>query len=125
MFELQGIDHVALSVRDVEGSANWYIATLGFERRFEGMWKGIPVFIGKGKAALALFPSPKRNPAKPKRSGILHFAFGTDRKNFLVAQEELMNRGIAFQFRDHEISHSIYFSDLDDHQIEITTYELP
>ena len=61
----------------------------------------------------------------PKRSGILHFAFGTDRRNFLVAQDELTNRGIAFQFQDHEISHSIYFSDPDGHQIEITTYELP
>jgi len=125
MFELQGIDHVALSVRDVERSANWYIETLGFERRFEGMWNSIPVFIGKGKAAIALFPSANKNPETPKRSGILHFAFGTDRRNFLVAQEELTNRGIAFQFQDHEISHSIYFSDLDGHQIEITTYELP
>jgi catechol-2,3-dioxygenase len=125
MFELEGIDHVALAVRDVEGSAKWYIENLGFERRYEGMWDGIPVFIGKGRAAIALFPSANKNPKVPTRYGILHFAFGTDRRNFLAAQEELTSRGIAFQFQDHEISHSIYFSDPDGREIEITTYELP
>ncbi len=124
MFELERIDHVALAVRDVEGSANWYIEILGFERRYEGMWSGIPVFVGKGRAAIALFPSTNENREAPGRHGILHFAFWTDRKNFLAAQEELTNRGITFQFQDHEISHSIYFSDPDGHEIEITTYEV-
>ncbi len=30
--QLEGIDHVALAVRDVEQSAQWYIDILGFER---------------------------------------------------------------------------------------------
>ena len=124
MFELEGLDHVALAVRDVEHSANWYIKTLGFERRFEGMWNGIPVFIGKAEAAIALFPSANKNSEMPKRRGILHFAFRTDRRNFFVAQEDLTRGGVAFQFQDHEISHSIYFSDPDGHEIEITTYEV-
>ena len=124
MFELKRIDHVALSVRDVEVSAKWYIENLGFERRHEGMWDDIPVFIGKGEAAIALFPSENKNSETSKRNGILHFAFWTDRKNFLAAQEELTRRGIAFHFQDHEISHSIYFNDPDGHQLEITTYEL-
>ena len=125
MFKLERIDHVALSVRDVERSANWYADTLGFERRYEGMWNGIPAFIGKGQAAIALFPSDNnKNSEMPKRRGILHFALWADRKNFLAAQEELTKRGIAFHFQDHEISHSIYFDDPDGHQIEITTYEV-
>ena len=143
--ELEGIDHVAMSVRDVEHSAQWYIDILGFERRFEGMWNGVPTFIGKGKTALALFPAksnttstslavaalgtPKRDEggsAKAARGEIrmLHLAFRADRKNFLAAQEELKRHGIKFEFEDHEISHSIYFCDPDGHQLEITTYEL-
>ena len=55
MIDVEGIDHVALSVRDVERSAQWYIDVLGFERRHEGMWEGIPVFIGKGTTSIALF----------------------------------------------------------------------
>jgi catechol 2,3-dioxygenase-like lactoylglutathione lyase family enzyme len=55
---------------------------------------------------------------------MLHLAMRANRKNFLAAQEELKRRGIKFEFQDHEIAHSIYFRDPDDHQLEITTYEL-
>jgi catechol 2,3-dioxygenase-like lactoylglutathione lyase family enzyme len=124
--DLEGIDHVAMSVRDVEKAAQWYIDVLGFEKKFEGMWDGVPVFIGKGTTALALFPvrdgSKKGTPAEIR---MLHLAMRADRKNFLVAQAELKQRGINFEFQDHEISHSIYFRDPDGHRLEITTYEFP
>ena len=55
--ELEGIDHVALTVRDVEEAAKWYADVLGFDQRYEGMWSGIPTFIGKGNTAIALFPA--------------------------------------------------------------------
>jgi catechol 2,3-dioxygenase-like lactoylglutathione lyase family enzyme len=125
--QLEGIDHVALAVRDVERAANWYADVLGFERRYEEMWDGVPTFIAKGNTAIALFPL--RNNDSPSargtgRRGMLHLAFRANRKNFLTAQRELEKRGIKFEFQDHEISHSIYFRDLDGHELEITTYEL-
>jgi catechol-2,3-dioxygenase len=127
MFTLEGLDHVALAVTDVERSAKWYLEVLGFERRHEGMWKGVPVFIGLGQTALALFPAKmedaKSSPARAA-TRILHFALRADRQNFLAAQRGLTSRGIAFQFEDHGISHSIYFRDPDGHQLEITTYDL-
>jgi catechol 2,3-dioxygenase-like lactoylglutathione lyase family enzyme len=135
--DLEGIDHVAMSVRDVERSARWYIDVLGFERRFPGMWDGTPVFIGKGTTSIALFPAQSITTASSakataagstsdQRGGVrmLHLAFGASKKNFLAAQEELKQRGIQFEFQDHEISHSIYFSDPDGHKLEITTYDL-
>ena len=126
--QLEGIDHVALSVRDVELSAKWYIDVLGFERKHEGMWKGIPTFIAKGTTAIALFPArnhdSKKTPTRAAWMDMLHLAFRADRKNFVVAQRELKERGITFEFQDHEISHSIYFRDPDGHELEITTYEL-
>jgi catechol 2,3-dioxygenase-like lactoylglutathione lyase family enzyme len=127
VIDIEGIDHVALSVRDVERSAQWYIDVLGFERRHEGMWDGVPVFIGKGTTSLALFPDRSQERSTSSlRSGVrmLHLALRANRKNFLAAQEELKRRGIQFEFQDHEISHSIYFQDPDGHQLEITTYEL-
>ena len=130
MFALEGIDHVALAVSDVERSAAWYIDVLGFERRYPGMWEGVPVFIGKGTTAIALFPGPPRDdssssqPDRPNEADMLHLAMRADRKNFLAAQEELRKRGIKFEFHDHEISHSIYFRNPDGHRLEITTYEL-
>ena len=125
--ELEGIDHVAMSVRDVERSAQWYIDVLGFERRYEEMWDGVPVFIGKGTTALALFPiRGDSGSTSTDRGGVrmLHLAMRASRKNFLAAQEELKQRGIKFEFQDHEIAHSIYFRDPDGHKLEITTYDL-
>jgi catechol 2,3-dioxygenase len=127
MFELEGLDHVALAVRDVERSAEWYVEVLGFERRFQGMWEGVPVFVARDKTALALFPAEtdQENSARPRRrTGMLHLALRADRGNFAAAQRELTRRGIAFHFQDHEISHSIYFRDPDGIELEITTYEL-
>ena len=132
---LEGIDHVALAVRDVERAAQWYIEVLGFERRHEGMWGGVPVFIGKRNTAIALFPIRER-PSSAKAtaarspSGVrtdirmLHLAMRASRNNFLAAQEELKRRDIDFEFQDHGIAHSIYFRDPDGHKLEITTYEL-
>ena len=126
MFDLEGLDHIALAVRDVERSAKWYIDVLGFERRYAGMWEGVPVFIGKGRTALALFPlrRDQKSPKLPNPDGILHFALRADRTNFLAAHRDLTSRGIAFHFQDHEISHSIYFRDPDGYEVEITTYDL-
>lgn len=124
MFELDGIDHIALTVADTESTANWYIDVLGFERRHEGMWNGIPVFIGKGKTSIALFSRRGRRSGSADHGGMLHFALRTDRENFLKAQGELKTRKIDFKFQDHQISHSIYFRDPNGYEIEITTYDL-
>ena len=133
--DLDGIDHVALSVTDVERSAKWYIEVLGFERRYQDVWKGIPVFIGKGTTAIALFraegsehpvgDSHRAQPGAHTGPRMLHLAFRASGEAFKAAQQELQSHGIPFQFEDHEISHSIYFRDPDGHNLEITTYDLP
>lgn len=127
MFEIDALDHVALSVRDLAHSAEWYSDVLGFRRLHKEMWNGVPVFVGNGRAAIALFPASEEVRSAPADHAILrvlHFAFRTNRKNFMRAQDELKKRGISFQFQDHEIAHSIYFRDPDGHEIELTTYEL-
>jgi catechol 2,3-dioxygenase-like lactoylglutathione lyase family enzyme len=127
MFKIEALDHVALAVRDVERSARWYADVLGFKQEHEGMWDGVPIFVGNGDAAVALFPARDKAGSTPHDRAMvrtLHFAFRADRENFLRAQDELKKRAIAFDFQNHEISHSIYFRDPDGHKIEITTYEL-
>ena len=125
--QLERIDHVAMGVRDIERSAEWYIEVLGFERLHEGVWNGVPTFVGKGNTGLALFPATANQKSAPSSHcdlRMLHLAFRANRQNFLAAQQELEKRGIKFEFQDHQISHSIYFRDPDGHALEITTYDL-
>ena len=127
MFELERIDHVAITVRDIENSVKWYREILGLEQYYEDAWGGVPAMIGKGGTCLALFKAKGNNPV-PARGretiAMQHLAFKTDRKNFEEAQKSLKEKGIKFEFQDHEISHSIYFNDPDGYEIEITTYDL-
>src|SRR5438105_14287700 len=105
--QLEGIDHVALGVRDIERSVKWYIEVLGFERLHDGVWNGVPTFIGKGKTGIALFPaSPnaKRTSSSHREVRLLHLAFRATRHNLLAAHRELEKRGLIFDFRDHEIT---------------------
>jgi catechol 2,3-dioxygenase-like lactoylglutathione lyase family enzyme len=128
MFRVRHIDHVALTVRDLEGSVAWYRDVLGLERRHENVWGKVPAMMCAGETGVALFPASTGNPkpAPGRRDGAImrHLAFQVDRDNFLGAQAELRARGIPFSFEDHQIAHSIYLNDPDGYEIELTTYEL-
>ncbi|HXY35767.1 MAG TPA: VOC family protein [Planctomycetaceae bacterium] len=127
MFSVEGIDHIALAVRDVERSVAWYKDVLGLERRYEEAWGNYPAMVGVGTTSIALFPvegaQPKGSPGRDVLA-MRHFAFRADRANFERARGELQKRGIALEYQHHGISESIYFHDPDGHEVEITTYEL-
>jgi len=125
--KLQHIDHVAITVSDLARSLAWYSDVLGLERRFEDEWGDVPTMVCAGETCVALFPSDSPDPQSvPVRETVSmrHFAFRVDRENFTAAQERFRERGIEFESADHGIAHSVYISDPDGHQIEITTYEL-
>lgn len=127
MFQIEGIDHVALLVRDVEESVRWYSDVLGLRRLYEEVWGSFPAVVGTGGTSLALFPVAGTAPHPPPGRDTIcvrHLAFRVNAPNFAAAQEELQRRGIRFEFQDHQAAHSIYFNDPDGHQLEITTYEL-
>lgn len=128
VFRLEGIDHVALTVRDVRRSARWYVEVLGLERRFEEEWGDFPAVVGIGTTSLALFPVKGTDPPPPPGPDTLcfrHVAFRVDRENFARARDTLAARGIALEFQDHGAAHSLYLADPDGHQLEITTYAIP
>ena len=123
MMRLEQIDHVALRCASSEATKAWYVSTLGFEHVFPAQWGGVPIFLRLGSTFITLFPEKGSEQASNGR--IWHFALraGTY-ADFPSAQTELQAPGISFRFRDHEIAHSIYFSDPDEVLLEITTYDL-
>ena len=124
---IQQLDHIAITVRDLNRSREWYCDVLGLEHRYAEVWGEVPTFVCAGDTGIALFPAsvdePKSKPGDDTLS-MRHFAFRVDRENFEGAQRELGQRGIKFEFQDHIISHSIYFADPDGHRLELTTYEV-
>jgi catechol 2,3-dioxygenase-like lactoylglutathione lyase family enzyme len=127
MFSVEGIDHIALSVRDVERSVAWYREVLALERRHQDVWGSYPAVVGAGTTSIALFPVDGAEPKpSPGSDGLAmrHFAFRTDRENFELARRELSERGITLHSEHHGISESLYFRDPDGHELEITTYQV-
>jgi catechol 2,3-dioxygenase-like lactoylglutathione lyase family enzyme len=127
MFRVEGLDHVALSVRDVARSVAWYQDVLGLERRYEAVWGDFPAVVGAGTTALALFPTPVADPSPPPGREVLsvrHIAFRVGREAFERARGHLASRGITPTFEDHAAAHSLYFADPDGHRLEITTYDV-
>jgi catechol 2,3-dioxygenase-like lactoylglutathione lyase family enzyme len=128
MFQVEGLDHIAITVSDLEASVKWYEQVLGLKNDHPGLWGGVPVmmFAVIGSSGLALFPA-KANATLPDNLGNLiatqHIAFRVSRASFEAAQAHLHDLRIPFKFQDHDISHSIYFDDPDQHRLELTTYE--
>ena len=128
MLRVEGLDHVALTVRDVARSVAWYRDVLGLERRYEEVWGDYPAVVGAGTTSLALFPASVPDPAPPVGRDVLsvrHIAFRVDRATFDRARGDLAARGLAPTFQDHAAAHSLYFTDPDGHQLELTTYDVP
>lgn len=126
MIRVDHLDHIALTVADVQRSAEWYRLVLGLERRFE-QWES-PVMMCAGNTCIALFPDvqqPGSPHLPPGRSGVRHFAFRIDRQMFVHAREVLRERGTDFDFENHDdIAHSLYLRDPDGYVVELTTYDL-
>lgn len=121
--KLEQIDHVALHCASPEKTKQWYLDTLGFEHVFPGQWSGVPIFIRLGSTFIALFPL--KAGAGTGDGRISHLALRAKTyADFKSAQADLQARRVAFEFQDHEVSHSIYFRDPDGFQLEITTYDV-
>ena len=120
----QGLDHVAIAVADVDRSQRFYADVLGFERA-HAEWE-VPVVMAASGTGVAIFEKGLHGgeDAGTPETRILHIAFRVDREGLERAREELDERGLSPRFSDHGISHSLYFSDPDGHELELTTYDV-
>ena len=126
-FKIEYLDHVAIRVKDLELSANWYERVLGLTKYKLEEWGEFPIFMLSNKSGIALFPANLQDDTinqKSKNIKIDHFAFNVTRDNFEKAKVKYEDLGLKFQVTDHYYFDSIYTTDPDGHTVELTTIKV-
>jgi catechol 2,3-dioxygenase-like lactoylglutathione lyase family enzyme len=125
VLRVQALDHLTITVSDVERSVRFYSEVLGMERG--PVWPGEVTMMTAGDTHIAIAHWAKGEKPSGTRPPITvdHFAFRVDKKTFELAARELPERGVKVEHvSDHGIQQSIYFRDPDGHQLELTCYEI-
>lgn len=123
-FDIDFLDHVAIRVKDLELSVQWYSEVLGLKKIQLEQWGPYPIFMLAGKTGIALFPIQEQEIARskgPVKGCVDHFAFQVTSENYNKAKSRFNDLGITFKEQDHHYLHSIYIQDPDDHTVELTT----
>jgi catechol-2,3-dioxygenase len=113
------IDHIHVYVENIELAERWYQEVLGFSRDdslYFWFEQGGPLVLKNHGASLSLFPRKNQHPGHT-------VAFAVEADAFLSFVPALNAEGIPFTVCDHDVSMSVYFNDLSDNKIELTSYE--
>lgn len=98
MSPVKHLDHLNLSVADLDETVRWYGAVFGFEIAERGVSKGVPfVILRAGDAMLCAYEHPDRDaPRGGPRHHLNHFALRlTDEASFLARAEA---EGLAWRW---------------------------
>ena len=119
------LEHVNLTVSDVEKSSRFYCELLDLKVRWRGQtgagWEA--VHIGDDDAYLAMFQSPKPVPAEEdyERLGLNHVGFIVD--DLAEAKRRLQRLGVAPKSeQDYDPGKRLYFFDPDGIEVELVEY---
>lgn len=125
--QIDFLDHVAIRVKDMVVSAQWYEKVLGLKKYQLPEWGAVPIFLLSGKSGIALFPANTDDiamDASSKNVKIDHFAFNVNRENFKKALARYAELGLEYNVQDHHYFDSVYTKDPDGHTVELTTIKV-
>lgn len=127
MIRVLGIDHVALSVSDLERSRQFYTEVLGLkvsEREYQK--PGVEYFLDCGTSLVGLIQGDPKGDNHVLQDGGLggnHFSFRVHTKDFDRIVEEIKSCAITVTYlKKREKSWSVYFLDPDGNKLEITSW---
>lgn len=122
------LEHVNLTVKDLNRSIDFYRDLLGMEIRWQGKTTDgkLAAHIGDEKCYLALFQAPIAGSTIGKRNydevGFNHFGFVVDDLDTL--RKQLIDQGITPHLEaDYEPGKRLYFIDPDGFEVELVQYD--
>jgi catechol 2,3-dioxygenase-like lactoylglutathione lyase family enzyme len=111
---IKGINHITLSVKDVDQSFEFYTQILGFKP--VAKWpKG--AYLLAGDMWFCLFLDD--NTRKSKLPEYTHIAFTISEQNFKIMSERIKKSGAKIWQENRTESDSLYFVDPNGHKLEI------
>lgn len=129
MIKVSGIDHAAISVRDLEKALEFYTKVLGLSiTKREYSKPGVEYFLDCGSSLIGLIQGKEEEGEHLLRDGGIggnHVSFRAKTQDFDRIVEELKRQNITITFlKKREKSWSVYFLDMDGNKLEITAWPL-
>ncbi len=129
MIKIQGIDHVALNVRDLDKSVEFYTKVIGLKvTAREPSKPGIEYFLDCGPSLLGIIQAKNlddQHPFAHEGLGANHFSFRIHADDFGPMIKRLEEHGVTIEYaKKREKSWSLYFYDMDGNKLEVTAWPL-
>ena len=129
MIKSLGIDHVAISVLDLNKSLEFYTKVMGLkitEREYSK--PGIEYFLDCGNSLFGLIQGNEAEGKHLLQDGGIggnHVSFRVETKEFDRIVEEIKKFGLTITYiKKREKSWSVYFLDIDGNKLEMTAWPL-
>ena len=127
MIQIKGIDHVAINVRDIDKSVEFYTKVIGLKvTEREPSKPGIEYFLDCGPSLIGIIQAKDlddQHPFTNEGLGANHFSFRIAAQDFDNFIKHLETHHVKIEFaKKREKSWSLYFYDLDGNKVEATAW---
>ncbi len=127
MIQIQGIDHVAINVRDIDKAVDFYTKVFGLKiTAREPSKPGIEYFLDCGPSLIGIIQAKdldRTHPFEHEGLGANHFSFRVNAKDFDSMIKRLEEHDVKIEYaKKRDKSWSLYFYDMDGNKLEITAW---